>query len=131
MGLEEPRLPLVRTNSIRQPCISELAILHVPVPQSAGADAVLIGEIACQRVHAPNGHSAEGTERWTGSPTAAAEVQQRSDRLQALPHLGVLFSRKVEALGFGDFRQRRKQRGLLYIGAQCQSLRCCSRQERV
>src|ERR1017187_1869405 len=65
MGFEKPRLSLIRANSIDQTRIAELAVLSVPVPESSGADVVLIGEVADQRVHASHGNSAAGTKRWT------------------------------------------------------------------
>ena len=83
MGLEEPRLSLVRTNSIDQTCITETTLLP-PIPKSAGADVVLIGEIADHRIHALNSHSAHGAESRAESFAAAGEFQQGSDGLQPL-----------------------------------------------
>src|ERR1022692_603281 len=101
MGFEKPRLSLIRANSIDQTRIAQLAVLSVPVPESSGADVVLIGEVADQRVHASHGNSGNGTECWTGSLAAAGEFHQRRDGLQALHGLGVLPCGKVEAFGFG------------------------------
>src|SRR5664279_1926958 len=64
MGFKEPRLSLIRANSVDQTRIAQLAVLSVPVPQSSDADVVLIGEVAGQRVHASQGNSADGTECW-------------------------------------------------------------------
>jgi hypothetical protein len=46
MGFEEPRFSLIRANSVDQTCIAQLAVLGVPVPESSGADVVLVGEVA-------------------------------------------------------------------------------------
>src|ERR1035437_5161803 len=113
MGFEEPRLTLIRANSVDQTCIAQLAVLSVPVPESPGADLVLIGEVAGQRGHASHGDSAHGTKRWTGSPAAVAEFHQWRNGFQALQGLCVLPCGKVEALGLGDLGQRSKQLGLV------------------
>ena len=118
MGCEEPGFSLIGANSIDQTRIAQLAVLCIPVPESSGADVVLIGEVAGQRAHASHGDSAAGTKRWTGSPTAAAEFHERRNGFQALQGLCVLLRRKVEALGLGDLRQRSKQVGLVSIRAQ-------------
>src|ERR1039458_3344709 len=62
MGFEKPRLSLIRTNSVDQTRIAELAVLSVPVPESSGTDVVLIGEEAGKRVHASHRDSAGGTK---------------------------------------------------------------------
>src|ERR1035441_9660618 len=121
MGFEKPRFSLIRANSVDQPRIAELAVLCIPVPESSGADMVLIGEVAGQRVHASHGNSADGTERWTGSLAAAGEFHQRRNGFQTLQGLRVLPCGKVEALGLGDLRQRSKQLGLAWIRAQRQN----------
>src|ERR1039458_2991849 len=121
MGFEKPRLSLIRANSIDQTCITQLAVLCIPVPESSGADVVLVGEVADQRAHASHGNSADGTKRWTGSLATTAEFHQRRNGLQALQGLCVLPCRKVEALGLGDLWQRSKQVGLVQIRAKCQS----------
>src|ERR1039457_3600625 len=90
MGFEKPRLSLIRANSVDQTRIAELAVLSIPVPESSGADLVLIREVAGQRVHASHGNTADGTKRRTGSLAAAAEFQQRRDYFQALQGLCVL-----------------------------------------
>ena|ERR1035438_3327506 len=115
MGFEKPRLSLIRANSVDQACIAQLAVLSVPVPERSGADMVLIGEVADQRVYAAHGNSRDGTKRWSGSPAAAAEFHQRCNGFQALQGLGVLLCRKVEAFGLGNFWQRSKQGGLVQI----------------
>src|SRR5664279_1577710 len=46
MGFEKPRFPLIRANSVDQTCIAQLAVLSIPVPESSGADVVLIGEVS-------------------------------------------------------------------------------------
>src|ERR1035437_6762685 len=121
MGFEKPRLSLIRANSVDQTRIAELAVLSIPVPESSGADMVLIGEVAGQRAHAAYGNSADGAECRTGSLAAAAEFQQGRNGLQALQSLCVLLCRKAEALGLGNFRQRSKQVGLVWIRAKRQS----------
>src|ERR1019366_9056015 len=131
MGSEEPRLSLIRANSIDQTRIAELAVLSVPVPESSGADLVLIGEVAGQRVHASHGNSTSGTKRLTGSLAAAAKFHERRNRLQALQGLCVLPGGKVEALGLGNLRQRSKQVGLVQIRAKSQSRAIWSRQQRL
>src|ERR1019366_5096373 len=42
MGFEKPRFSLIRANSVDQTRIAELAVLCIPVPESSGADVVLI-----------------------------------------------------------------------------------------
>src|SRR5450759_566506 len=121
MGFEKPRLTLIRANPVDQTRIAELAVLSVPVPESSGADVVLIGEVAGQRIHASYGNSTSGTKRWTGSLTAAAEFHERCNGFQALQGLCVLSRRKVKALRLGNLWQRRKQVGLVQIRAQRQS----------
>src|ERR1039458_2547927 len=109
MGFKKPRLTLIRANSVDQTRIAELAVLCIPVPQSSGADMVLISQEAGQRVHASHGNSGDGTKRRSGSPTAAAEFHQRRNRFQALQGLCVLPYRKVEAVGLGNLWQGSKQ----------------------
>src|ERR1022692_671201 len=113
MGFEKPRFSLIRANSVDQPRIAELAVLCIPVPESSGADMVLIGEVAGQRVHASHGNSADGTKRWTGSPAAPREFHQWRNGFQALQGLCVLSRGKVEALGLGNLWQRSEQLGLV------------------
>src|ERR1019366_2396590 len=121
MGCEESRRSLIRANSVDQTGIAELAVLCIPVPESSGADVVLIGEVASQRAHASHGDTANGTKRWSGSPTAPREFHERRNRLQALQGLCVLPCGKVEAFGLGDLGQRSKQLGLVGIRAKRQS----------
>ena len=121
MGFEEPRFSLILTNSVDQTCIAQLAIPSVPVPEGSGADVMLIGEVAGQRVHASDGNSRDGTERWTGSLAAPGEFHERRNGLQALHSLCILLRRKAEALGLGNLRQGSKQAGLVQIRAKRQS----------
>src|ERR1022692_1128751 len=114
MGFEKPRLPLIRANSVDQTRIAQLAVLCVPIPESSGADVVLIGEVVGQRVHASHGNSGDGTKRWTGSPVAPREFHERRNGLQAFHGLGVLPCGKVEALGLSDLWQSSKQFGLVW-----------------
>src|ERR1039458_5342482 len=109
MSFEEPRLSLIRANSVDQTGIAELAVLSVPVPESSGADVVLSRQVAGQRVHASHGNSANSPKRRTGSPTAPREFHERRNHFQALQGLCVLPCGKVEALGLGNLRQRSKQ----------------------
>src|ERR1039457_572680 len=131
MGLEKPRLSLIRANSVDQTRIAQLAVLCIPVPERSDAEVVLIGEVAGQRVHASHDNTTGGTKRRTGSLAAAAEFQQRRNHFQALQGLGVLSRGKVEALGFGNLRQRSKQVGLVWIRAKRQSGAVWSRQQRL
>jgi hypothetical protein len=48
MGFEEPRLSLIRANSVDQTGIAQLAVLCIPVPESSGAEVVLIRQLAGQ-----------------------------------------------------------------------------------
>src|ERR1019366_4322894 len=121
MGFEEPRFSLIRANSVDQARIAQLAVLSVPVPESSGAEVVLIRKVPDQRVHASHGDSPDGTEGWTGSPAAPREFHQGRNGLQALQGLCVLPCRKVEALGLGNLRQRSKQVGLVQVRAKRQS----------
>src|ERR1017187_3007352 len=90
MGFKKPRLTLIRANSVDQTRIAQLAVLCIPVPESSGADMVLISEEAGQRVHASHSNSADGPECWTGPPAAVAEFHERRHGLQARQGLGVL-----------------------------------------
>src|ERR1019366_2522197 len=128
MGFKKSRLSLIRANSVDQTRIAELAVLCIPVPESSGADVVLIREVAGKQVHASHGDTADGTKRWTGSAAATAEFHERRNGFQALQGLCVLPGGKVEALGLGDLRQRSKQVGLVQIRAKGQSRAGWSRQ---
>jgi len=75
MGFEEPRFSLIGANSVYQPCVADLAVLCVPVPEGSWADVMLIGKIAGQRVHASHGDSAQGAKCRTRSLAAATEFQ--------------------------------------------------------
>src|ERR1019366_3061374 len=121
MGFEEPRLSLIRANSVDQTRIAQLAVLCIPIPEGSRADVVLIGEVVSQRVHASHRNSASGTKRWTRSAAAATEFHQRRNGLQALQGLCVLPCGKVEAFGLGDLGQRSKQLGLVQVRAKRQS----------